>query len=74
MKIIKTIVEQLLPLVQLVPKLTKDLPVPIGRWKIENCAKQMNNKIDLSNEDHSGPCGQYILEKAKLKNKTTVSK
>ena len=23
----------------------------------------MNNKIDLSNEDHCGPCGQYILNK-----------
>ena len=23
----------------------------------------MNYKIDLSNEDHCGPCGQYGLEK-----------
>jgi len=23
----------------------------------------MNSKIDLSNEDHCGPCGQYILDK-----------
>ena len=23
----------------------------------------MDNKIDLSNEDHCGPCGQYILDK-----------
>jgi hypothetical protein len=23
----------------------------------------MNKKIDLSNEDHCGPCGQYILNK-----------
>jgi hypothetical protein len=23
----------------------------------------MNSKIDLSNEDHCGPCGQYILNK-----------
>jgi hypothetical protein len=23
----------------------------------------MNNKIDLSNEDHCGPCGQYALQK-----------
>jgi len=22
----------------------------------------MNNKVDLSNEDHCGPCGQYALE------------
>ena len=25
----------------------------------------MNSKIDLSNEDHCGPCGQYILDKTK---------
>jgi len=36
---------------------------------LENCNKQMNYKIDLSNEDHCGPCGQYILEKVKNKNK-----
>ena len=35
---------------------------PVGRWRIENCNKQMNNKVDLSNEDHCGPCGQYALE------------
>ncbi len=36
----------------------------LGRWKIEYCDKKMNHKIDLSNEDHCGPCGQYILNKA----------
>jgi hypothetical protein len=45
-------------------KLTqKEVPKPVGRWRIENCNKQMNHKIDLSNEDHCGPCGQYALEK-----------
>ena len=44
----------------------KELPKPLGRWKIVNCNKQMNNKIDLSNEDHCGPCGQYALEKKAL--------
>ena len=38
---------------------TKDLPMPLGRWRIEKCNNQMTNKIDLSNEDHCGPCGQY---------------
>ena len=33
----------------------------LGRWNIESCDKKMNSKIDLSNEDHCGPCGQYIL-------------
>jgi len=47
----------------------KELPKPLGRWKIENCNKKMNNKIDLSNEDHCGPCGQYALEKMESNNK-----
>ena len=47
----------------------KDLPKPVGRWRIENCNKQMNYKVDLSNEDHCGPCGQYALDKIDLKNK-----
>jgi hypothetical protein len=40
---------------------------PLGRWKIEYCDKKTNNKIDLSNEDHCGPCGHYALEKIKIK-------
>ena len=54
MKYLITIIKRLMP---------KDLPKPVGRWRIENCNKQMNHKIDLSNEDHCGPCGQYALEK-----------
>jgi hypothetical protein len=41
----------------------KELPKPTGRWKIEDCNKKMNYKVDLSNEDHCGPCGQYALTK-----------
>jgi len=42
----------------------KEIPVaPMGRWRIEQCSTQMNSKIDLSNEDHCGPCGQYALKK-----------
>ena len=44
----------------------KELPTPVGRWSIEKCDIKMNNKIDLSNEDHCGPCGQYALTKADL--------
>ena len=54
MKFITNLIKKLIP---------KDMPKPLGRWKIENCNTQMNNKIDLSNEDHCGPCGQYALEK-----------
>jgi len=39
----------------------------MGRWKIENSNTQMNHKIDLSNEDHCGPYGQYALSKIKFK-------
>jgi hypothetical protein len=35
----------------------------LGRWSIEHCDKKLNSKIDLSNEDHCGPCGQYALNK-----------
>jgi hypothetical protein len=59
MKYIINIIKKLIP---------KDIPKPVGRWRIENCNRQMNQKIDLSNEDHCGPCGQYALEKIGLKN------
>ena len=36
---------------------------PLGRWRIDSCDKRTNAKIDLSNEDHCGPCGQYIKKK-----------
>jgi len=38
----------------------------LGRWNIEYCDKKMNHKIDMSNEDHCGPCGQFILNKTKI--------
>jgi len=34
----------------------------MGRWTIDS-NKKTDLKIDLSNEDHCGPCGQYMLEK-----------
>ena len=34
----------------------------LGRWNIDYCNKKIARKVDLSNEDHCGPCGQYILE------------
>lgn len=41
----------------------RDKPKPLGRWNIDYCNTKMNQKIDLSNEDHCGPCGQYIMTK-----------
>ena len=46
---------------------SKELPKPMGRWKIEQCNTKLISKIDLSNEDHCGPCGQYALNKIEFK-------
>jgi hypothetical protein len=43
--------------------IVKDKVKPLGRWNIEYCNTKMNQKIDLSNEDHCGPCGQYAITK-----------
>jgi hypothetical protein len=63
MKYIIAIIKKFLP---------KDIPKPVGRWRIENCNTQINNKVDLSNEDHCGPCGQYALEKIDNKNNQSL--
>jgi len=47
---------------------------PLGRWKLEYDTKLINNKIDLSNEDHCGPCGQYIIEKSHKEQKKNIKK
>ena len=47
----------------IIKKFIKDEKQVLGRWRIDYCDKKINNKIDLSNEDHCGPCGQYILDK-----------
>ena len=44
----------------------KELPRPLGRWRLEDCILKINNRVDLSNEDHCGPCGRYALEKISL--------
>ena len=37
--------------------------ISLGRWNTSYAASSINSKVDLANEDHCGPCGQYILEK-----------
>ena len=64
MKHIITFVKNLIP---------KELPKPLGRWNIDYCNTKINNKIDLSNEDHCGPCGQYAITKIDLKNKDIIA-
>lgn len=62
MKYITTFIKKLLP---------KEPLKPVGRWNIENCNKKMSQKVDLSNEDHCGPCGQYALTKIESKKPQT---
>ena len=38
-------------------------PMPLGRWTVDYCPKKMETKVDMANEDHCGPCGQYAMEK-----------
>ena len=40
---------------------------PLHRWKIDYTTENLNRKIDLANEDHCGPCGQYSIDKFKNK-------
>jgi len=53
--------------------LSKDTPMPVGRWKIDYCNNKMNNKIDLSNEDHCGSCAQYAINKIEILNKQKLN-
>jgi len=50
MKYINTIISNIIKYIT-----PKKLPKPLGRWQMEKCNNQINNKIDLSNEDHCGP-------------------
>ena len=57
MKYLTTILKKMLP-----SMLPNKLPNPIGRWNIDYCDVKINRKIDFSNEDHCGPCGQYKIK------------
>ena len=46
----------------------KSVQTPLGRWRIEKCNVKRDNRIDLANEDHCGPCGQYALDKVSFIN------
>ena len=52
----------------------KEFPNPIGRWRIDYCNEKINSKIDLSNEDHCGPCGQYAKAKIDSQNRKSATK
>ena len=46
---------------------------PLGRWGRERDKAQLDKKIDLANEDHCGPCGQYALRVAGLEKETQIA-
>ena len=54
-------------LINFIKKLIIEKPKPLGRWKIDYCNKVLNNKIDLSNEDHCF-CNKYLEKKLEDKN------
>ena len=51
----------------------REQPKVLGRWNIDYCNKKINNKIDLSNEDHCGPCGQYALDKITTNSNNSIT-
>jgi len=57
------------PLIREIAKqiLREHKPPPLGRWHMEECPTKMQQKIDLANEDHCGPCGQYAMEQLEKK-------
>lgn len=42
---------------------SKEPQIGLGRWNITYEIPKINIKANLANEDHCGPCGEYILEK-----------
>ena len=47
-----------------------DTKILLGRWHLNDCNLRVNKKVDLSNEDHCGPCGQY--NQTPLENKKQI--
>lgn len=52
---------------------------PLGRWSLDYCAKVLETKVERTNTDHCGPCGQYkgaseLLNQKKSKSLETVRK
>lgn len=43
----------------------KQLPVPLGRWKLTSNSYEIYEKLDRSNYDHCGPCGNIQIYEEK---------
>ena len=41
--------------------------ISLGRWNTSYATSSINSKVDLANEDHCGPCGQYAMERLEKK-------
>ena len=39
---------------------------------MEECPTKTTQKIDLANEDHCGPCGQYAMEQLEKKMESRI--
>jgi len=52
--------------------LSEEPPRPLGRWAMDSCPNKTQAKVDLANEDHCGPCGQYALEQLEKKMETRI--
>ena len=40
-----------------------DPKISLGRWNTIYNSNKINTRVYLSNEDHCGPCGQYVINK-----------
>jgi hypothetical protein len=52
----------MLTIQNIIKKIISSRKKVLGRWNIDYDDKVVNYKIDMSNEDHCGPCGKHILE------------
>lgn len=59
-RIIKVIINRLAP---------RPSP-PLGRWRLDYCSNKVEHKVNLTNEDHCGPCSYYRLSKVSSDTKT----
>ena len=50
----------------------KNIPLHLGRWKLETCNQKTNKKIDSSNEDHCGTCANDKIPRELATTTTTL--
>jgi hypothetical protein len=60
-------------MLSIVKRFIKEEKKVLGRWNLDTSKEKINSKIDLANEDHCGPCGQYKLNYSKVKKDDDVN-